>query len=280
MGRVEGKVAFITGIARGQGRSHALRLAEEGASIVGIDACEDVATVGYGLATEDDLAETVKLVEERDRRIIARKADVRRLDQIQAVVDEGLSEFGKIDVVCANAGIVSYAPAWEYTAEAWQTILDVNLTGVWHTIKAIVPSMLERGGGGSIILTSSAAGIKGFPNTAAYTVSKHGVIGLMRTLAAELAPHFIRVNALCPTNVKTGMIENDEIYKLFMPDEPEPSLDKAMAIFKQMNMIPVGWVEAVDISNVVLFLASDESRYLTSVALPVDAGATEKLAAG
>ncbi len=177
MGRMDGKVAFITGAARGQGRSHALRLAEEGAEIIAVDLCRPVETVPYEMPTPDDLAETAKLVEELDRRIVARQADVRDLGQLQAVVQEGISEFGHIDVVCANAGIGSVAPAMEMDEQTWQEMIDINLTGVWKTIKAAVAPMIERRQGGAVIITSSVAGLMGFPNLAHYVAAKHGVVG-------------------------------------------------------------------------------------------------------
>ncbi len=188
MQRVEGKVAFITGAARGQGRSHAVRLAQEGADIIAVDVCHGFDTVPYDGATEADLAETVKMVESLDRRIVARQADVRDLASLRASVDAGLSEFGHIDIVIANAGIASFAPALDLTEEMWQDMIDINLTGLWKTVKAAAPSMVERGQGGSIILTSSVAGIIAFPALAHYTAAKHGVVGLMRSLAIELAP--------------------------------------------------------------------------------------------
>ncbi|HEX4396258.1 MAG TPA: mycofactocin-coupled SDR family oxidoreductase, partial [Trebonia sp.] len=216
MGRVEGKVAFITGAARGQGRSHALRLAQEGADIIAVDTCHGFDTVPYDGATEADLAETVKQVEELDRRILAQQADVRDLSALQRVAEEGLSQFGQIDIVCANAGIASFAPALEMTEQMWQDVIDINLTGIWKTVKATAPSMVERGQGGSIILTSSVAGLSAFPSLAHYTAAKHGVTGLMRTLAVELAPHRIRVNSVHPTTVDTPMVANEASWSLFM----------------------------------------------------------------
>ena len=273
MGRVEGKVAFITGAARGQGRSHALRLAQEGADIVAVDICQDVETVGYAGATEADLAETVKQVEELDRRIVARQADVRDMAAMQAAVDEGLSQFGHIDIVCANAGIATFAPGHEMTDEVWQTTIDVNLTGVWRTIKACLPSMLERGQGGSIVLTSSTAGVAGIANIAHYAAAKHGVVGLMRVFAVELAPHMIRVNTVHPTSVRTPMVENPTTFELFT-GTPNATEEQAMPALKGLNALPIPWVEAVDISNAVLFLASDEARYITGTTMLVDAGGT------
>jgi SDR family mycofactocin-dependent oxidoreductase len=272
VGRVEGKVAFITGAARGQGRSHAIRLAQEGADIVALDICTDVGTVPYPGATEADLQETVKEVEALDRRIVAQQADVRDLAAVQRVVDEGLSQFGRIDIVCANAGIGSFAPALDLTEDQWDQVVDINLTGVWKTVKAAAPAMVERGEGGSIILTSSAAGLIAYPNLAHYTAAKHGVTGLMRVLAVELAPHRIRVNSVHPTTVDTPMIDNPAIYELFTGQQGL-SRDEASEAFKPLNALPIPWVEAVDISNAVLYLASDEARYVTGTTMVIDAGA-------
>ena len=273
MGRVEGKVAFITGAARGQGRAHAIRLAQEGADVVAVDLCQDVGTTPYPGATEADLQETVKAVEALDRRIVALQADVRDLGALQRAVDEGLSQLGHIDVVCANAGIGSYAPALELTEETWQDVVDINLTGVWKTVRAAAPSMVERGQGGSIVLTSSSAGLIAFPNLAYYTAAKHGVVGLVRALAVELAPHRIRVNSVHPTTVDTPMIQNPAIYELFTGQQGI-GREEAGEAFKPLNALPIPWVEAVDISNAVLYLASDESRYVTGTTMVIDAGAT------
>lgn len=226
MGRVDGKVAFVTGAARGQGRSHAIRLAEEGADIIAIDLCAEVQGMGYPPATPEDLAETVGRVESMDRRIVATQADVRDYDGLRRALDDGVAQLGQLDIVAANAGIGSlpYA-AQDITDEIWQDMIDVNLTGVWHTTKAATPHLISGGNGGAIVITSSAAGLKGYANVAHYSSAKHGLVGLMRTLAAELGPHNIRVTS--------------------------------------------------DISNALLFLAPDEGRYITAVALPVDAGVTQ-----
>jgi SDR family mycofactocin-dependent oxidoreductase len=273
MGRVEGKVAFITGAARGQGRAHALRLAEEGADIIAVDVCRDIATAPYAGATEADLAETVKQVEALDRRIVADRADVRDLGSLQRVVEDGVSQLGPIDIVCANAGIGSFGPALELTEEVWQDVVDINLTGVWKTVKATAPGMVQRGSGGSIILTSSIAGLIAFPNLAHYTAAKHGVTGLMRTLAVELAPHHIRVNSVHPTTVDTPMVANEAIYGLFMGGAQGVTRAEASEGMKALNAMPVPWVEAVDVSNAVLYLASDEARYVTGTTTVIDAGA-------
>ena len=277
-GRMEGKVAFITGAARGQGRSHAVRLAEEGADIVAVDICADIDTVTpfYPLATEEELAETVRAVEALDRRIVARRADVRDLDALQTAFDEGLAELGRIDTVVANAGIATYGRAWELTAEQWRDMIDVNLTGVFHTAKVAIPAMIDAGRGGSILFTSSIGGLKGIQHVAHYVAAKHGIVGLMRTLANELAPYSIRVNTIHPTNVDTIMIQNPGTWGMFAPGDPEPTAEKAMPGFRSLNGLPVPWVEPRDISNAVLFLASDEARYVTGVTFPVDAGAYVK----
>jgi (+)-trans-carveol dehydrogenase len=274
-GRVAGKVAFITGAARGQGRSHAIRLAQEGADIIAVDVCEDVDTVPYHGATQEDLAETVKAVEALDRRIVASKADVRDYASLKSALDDGVAQLGKLDIVSANAGIFSTAPTAELTEEEWGQMIDINLSGVWRTCKAAIPHLIANNGG-SIIITSSGAGLKGFPNFAHYVSAKHGVVGLMRTLALELAPNSIRVNSIHPTNVNTDMIQNDAMYRLFVPGSDHPTREEFAAVSQSMQALPIPWVEPVDISNALLFLASDEGRYITGVTFPVDAGITQK----
>jgi (+)-trans-carveol dehydrogenase len=272
-GRVEGKVAFITGAARGQGRSHAVRLAEEGADIIAVDLCDQVDTVPYPMATPDDLAQTVKEVEALDRRIVATQADVRDLAALRAAVDDGVAQLGRLDIVSANAGIASTdASTSDLSEQSWADMIDINLTGVWHTTKVAVPHLVAGGRGGSIVLTSSAAGLMAYPGIGHYVSAKHGVVGLMRTLALELAPHMIRVNSLHPTQVDTDMIQNETIWRMFAPDDPHPSRASFAPVSQEMNALPIPWVEARDISNALLFLASDEARYITGVALPVDAG--------
>jgi (+)-trans-carveol dehydrogenase len=272
-GRVTGKVAFITGAARGQGRSHAIRLAQEGADIIAVDLCGQIGTVPYPMATEADLAETVSEVEALDRRIVATQADVRDYGAVKAALDDGVAQLGRLDIVSANAGIFGFSTLEDMDETTWQDMIDVNLTGVWHAAKAAI-SHLRAAGGGSVILTSSTAGLKAIPNTGHYNAAKHGVVGLMRTLAAELAQDRIRVNSVHPTAVDTDMIQNAATYALFAPDLPEAerTRDVLAPRFGQLNLLPIPWVEAVDISNAVLFLASDEARYVTGVTLPVDAG--------
>ncbi|SDF48863.1 SDR family mycofactocin-dependent oxidoreductase [Blastococcus fimeti] len=278
MGKLDGKVAFITGAARGQGRSHALRLAQEGADIIAVDVLDQVGSVGYPLATQEDLDETVRLVEALDRRIVASKADVRDSAALKAAVDEGVSQLGRVDIVLANAGIASFAPVGELTDEMWDDMIDINLTGVFKTVRAALPHLRAHGEGGAIVITSSTAGIKGMANLAHYVSAKHGVVGLMKTLANELAPEMIRVNSVHPTSVDTDMIHNEAIYGLFMPDKAasEVTRDEVGEIFQALNALPIRWVDPVDISNAVLFLVSDDARYITGVQLPVDAGSVIK----
>lgn len=275
-GRVEGKVAFITGAARGQGRSHAVRLAQEGADIIAVDLCADLPGMGYPGATAEDLAETVSQVEALDRRIVATQADVRDYEALRRALDDGVTQLGRLDIVAANAGIGSLAYAAQDIGEdTWQNMIDTNLTGVWHTAKAATSHLISGGNGGAIVITSSAAGLKGYPNIAHYAAAKHGLVGLMRTLAAELGPYNVRVTSIHPTQVATQMILNEATYRLFVPDKDEPTEEDFRAASQQMHMLPIPWVEPVDISNALLFLASDEGRYITAVALPVDAGVTQ-----
>jgi SDR family mycofactocin-dependent oxidoreductase len=278
MGTLDGKVAFITGAGRGQGRSHAIRLAEEGADIIALDLCADaVETVGYPLATRDDLDETIARVQAKGRRAVQGVADVRDLAQVQAVVDDGIAQLGKIDIVCANAGIGTWAVAWEMTAQQWKDMIDVNLTGVFNAARAALPSMVERGEGGCVILTSSTAGLIGYANTAHYTAAKHGVIGLMKVLAQEAGLHGIRVNAICPTTVNTPLVINDATFQLFAPDLENPTADDVREPFASLNILPdVPWIEPSDVSEAVVWLASDAARYITGIALPIDAGNTVK----
>jgi SDR family mycofactocin-dependent oxidoreductase len=272
-GRVEGKVAFVTGAARGQGRSHALRLAQEGADIIAVDLTGQIDTVPYAMSTPADLDETVRQVEALDRRIVATQADVRDFDALKGALDAGVAQLGKLDIVSANAGIFSFGTLDELTEEQWSDMLAVNLTGVWHTVKAAIPH-LKANGGGSMILTSSTAGLLAIPNIGHYVAAKHGVVGVMKTAALELAPFNIRVNSVHPTSVNTDMIQNSAAYELFAPDlTPEQRTKEALAPrFQTLNVLPIPWVEPVDISNAVLWLASDESRYVTGLEVRVDAG--------
>ena len=278
MGVLDGKVAFVTGAARGQGRSHARRLAEEGADIIAIDACATPEWLSYPLASEADLAQTVKEVEAAGRRVVARRADVRDLGAVRAALDEGVAELGgRLDIVCANAGIISQpAATWEIDLDQWRELIDVTLTGVFVTVKATVPHMIAAGNGGSITLTSSGAALISGGGFADYKAAKSGVLSLTRTLACELAEHFIRVNAICPTAVDTPMIQNETLYRSFRPDLPNPGREDVKAGFQTMNLLPVPWVDAADVSNAIVWLASDAARYITGVTLPVDAGNQHK----
>jgi SDR family mycofactocin-dependent oxidoreductase len=272
-GALNGKVALITGAGRGQGRSHALRFAAEGADIIAVDVCKPIDSVPYPMASSEDLDETVRLVEELDGRIVARQADVRDLDAMTHAVDSGVTELGHLDIVCANAGIViqhADVTGRDIRAERWRDVIDVNLTGVWHTIKAALPPMIDQDTGGAIVITSSTAGLKGMPFIADYAATKHGVVGLMRTFAQELAPHRIRVNTVHPTGVRTAMVEN-AMTRSFMAQIS----DRAEKVGLE-NLLPVDMVEPVDVSNAVLWLVSDAGRYVTGASIPIDAGFTTR----
>ena len=268
MGRVEGKVAFITGAARGQGRSHAVRLAEEGADIIAVDLCEAVPNVEYVAATEADLAQTVKEVEATGRRIVATKADVRDREALGAAIEAGVGELGRLDIVVANAGICILKPWKQVTPDIWRDTLDINLTGAWNTIQLAAPHLVAQGGG-SIILISSAAGLKGLPFLSPYVASKHGMVGLMRAYSNELAEHSIRVNSIHPTGVDTAMGSGEGMAEVGTWLAENPKLGGMLN-----NALPVVITQPIDISNAVLFLASDESRYVTGLPMTVDAGNT------
>ena len=272
--RVEGKVAFITGAARGQGRSHAIRLAEEGADIIAVDICEQIESNLYPLATLEDLAQTVKAVESEDRRIIARKADVRDRTSLRGVLDEGIGELGGLDIVVANAGIM---PMGIGNPMDFIDATDVDLIGVMNTVAAALPHLREAG---SIVVTGSNAGL--MPGTtetgamggggAGYSWSKRTLVGYVEQLALQLATRMIRVNAIHPTNVNTLLINNREVYKVFRPDLEEPTQEDVLDAFTYFQAMPIPFVQPVDISNAVLFFASDEARYVTGQQLRVDAG--------
>ncbi|OBI78609.1 mycofactocin-coupled SDR family oxidoreductase [Mycobacterium sp. E740] len=276
-GRVAGKVAFVTGAARGQGRSHAVRLAQEGADIIAVDVCRAFDDSPAEGSTPEDLAETADMVKNLDRRIVTAEVDVRDFDALERVVDDGVEQLGRLDIIVANAGIGTVGTKLHKIAEpTWQEMIDVNLSGVWKSVKAGVPHLLAGGRGGSIVLTSSVAGLKAYPHTGHYTAAKHGVVGLMRTFAVELGQHSIRVNSVHPTHVNTPLLMNDKTYRMFRPDMDNPGPDDLAPICRTFHMLPIPWVEAEDISNAVLFFASDESRYITGVPLPVDAGSCLK----
>jgi len=279
VGRIEGKVAFITGAARGQGRAHAVRLAQEGADIIAIDICKPIDGFLNPAPTPADLAETADLVREHNRRIVTAEIDVRDYESLKAAVDSGVDQLGRLDVIVANAGISNAGNddggRLDKVGERdWQDMIDVNLSGVWKTVKAGVPHMLAGGRGGSIVLTSSVNGFKAYSNLLLghYVASKHGVVGLMRAFAVELGQHMIRVNSVHPTFVDTPMLLNEGLYRFVRPDLENPGPDDLAPFCQAFHTLPIPWVEAQDISNAVLFLASDESRYITGVTLPIDAG--------
>jgi (+)-trans-carveol dehydrogenase len=277
-GRVEGKVAFITGAARGQGRAHAVRLAQEGADIIAVDICKKIDTVDViAPSTPEDLAETADLVKGHNRRIVTAEVDVRDYDALKAAVDSGVEQLGRLDIIVANAGIGNGGQTLDKTSEAdWTAMIDINLGGVWKSVKAGVPHLLAGGRGGSIILTSSVGGLKAYPHCGHYVAAKPGVVGLMRTFAVELGAQNIRVNSVHPTNVNTPLFMNDDTMKLFRPDLENPGPDDMKVVGQLMHTLPIGWVEPEDISNAVLFLASDEARYITGVTLPIDGGSCLK----
>jgi SDR family mycofactocin-dependent oxidoreductase len=269
MGKLEGKVAFISGVARGQGRSHAIRLAEEGADIIGIDLLEQVGTIDYPMSTQADLDETVRQVEALDRRIHAVKADVRDIEAMTAAYRAGTAELGPVDIVLANAGIAPLGSAEPDPMKTFDDVVDINLRGVWNTVWPIAQDMVDRGQGGAIVLTSSTQGLtgRGSDGTAAaigYAAAKHGVVGLMRSFANWLSPHGIRVNTVHPTGVHTPMVENDVLGK-YINENPTAA---AMAA----NLMPIDLIDARDISNAIAWLVSDDARYVTGVTVPVDAG--------
>ncbi|MTD54687.1 mycofactocin-coupled SDR family oxidoreductase [Amycolatopsis pithecellobii] len=272
MGRMTGKVALITGAARGQGRAHAVRLAQEGAAIVALDACTTYDHIDYPLPTPDDLDETARLVKAEGGRIETMVADVRDSGQLDAAVQLALGNFGSLTTVCANAGIGGErGTVWHTHEDVWRTVLDVNLLGVWKTVRAAMPALID-GGGGSIVLTSSLGGIRGLRHTSAYVAAKHGVVGLMRTLANEAGEFNIRVNAVLPGTVNTPLAMNQATFRLFRPDLENPTVDDVRGTMRALALLPTPWVESEDITNAVLWLASDESRFVTGIELPVDGG--------
>lgn len=273
---LQGKVAFVTGAARGQGRSHAVRLAQEGMDIIAVDISTPIASMEgfYEVATAEDLAETVRQVEATGRKIVAREADVRDLAALKKAVEEGVAELGDINVVVANAGIFTFGQDTHLiTDEAWSDIQDINLTGVWHTYAAAADSLVRAGAGGSVIIISSLAGFKGLANVAAYTVSKHGIVGLMKVLANELGPHGIRVNTIHPNSIDTPMVKNAKTYGLFRPDMDDPQAEDAHDAFAGLNPMGKAWIEPEHVTNAVAWLASDQSYFVSGGQIPVDGAA-------
>ncbi len=275
MGRVAGKVALVTGAGRGQGRSHALRLAAEGADVIAIDVERLPDTVEYGQPGPGDLDETVRRVRERGRRGLGIVVDVRDADALTDAIATAVAQLGRLDIVCANAGINVTGPALELSSAMWQDVVDVNLTGTWNTCRAALPHLDD---GGSIVLTSSVLGLRGAASMAPYVASKHAVVGLMRALAAEpeVSGRMVRVNCVHPGNVHTPMLHSDVAYGLFRPDLERPTREDAESAMTAWNTMPLPAVEAEDVSAAVLFLASDEARYITGASLPVDLGAAAR----
>lgn len=275
-GGLEGRVAFITGAARGQGRAHALRLARDGADVIGVDICADLPSMNYANATAADLEETVRLVEKEGRRMIARQADVRDYQALKAAFDSAYAEMGRLDIVVANAGIIRIGSESDDFLVDWNDVIDTNLTGVFHTVRVALPALRAGGRGGSIVITSSTAGIKGTKaleaSSLAYTAAKRGLVGVMQNLANVLAPESIRVNTVHPTAVRSGMTENPVVQKL----HEDAAAGRANAISSLQNALPVGMIEPEDVANAVAFLVSDEARYVTGIQFPVDAGFSVK----
>lgn len=277
MGRVEGKVAFITGAARGQGRSHAIHLAEEGADVIAVDICEDIASNEYPLARPEDLDETARLVEKTGRRIVPVRADVRDRRALAAALEAGIAELGSLDVVVANAGICPLGEG--LPVEAFIDAVDVDLIGVMNAVHVALPRL---GAGASIIMIGSVAGLLSSASSgsgpqglggAGYSLAKRVIVEYSTTLAAKLAPKSIRVNAVHPSNCDTAMLHSAPMYKIFRPDLAEPTAEEAEAGFRSMQAMPIPWVDPSDISHAVVYLASDESRYVTGLQLRVDGGA-------
>lgn len=269
-----GQVAFVTGAARGQGRSHATRLAAAGIDIIGVDVCADIDSTSYEGSSEADLARTVELVEQAGARMVARRADVRDYDQLAGAFKEGLAEFGRLDYVVANAGIFAAGRAWEIPVVDWREMIDINLIGVWHTLRVALPPMIDSARGGAIVITGSIDAVKAMGNTTSYAAAKHGTLGLMKSLANEVGEFGIRVNSVNPTQVDTDMIQNQGVYKLFRPDLEVPTRQDVVASFSSVHVLPIPWIEPNDVSNAVLWLLSDQARYVTGAALNVDAGYT------
>jgi SDR family mycofactocin-dependent oxidoreductase len=271
MGSLDGRVAFITGVARGQGRAHAVRLAREGADIIGVDVCKDLPHMNYPNASPEDLDETVRLVEALDRRIVARQADVRDYAELKAAFDDGFAQFGRLDIIIANAGIIRLGDEQDFLAE-WKEVIDTNLTGVFHTVRAALGALTQGGRGGSIVITSSTAGLKGtgspLASAQAYSAAKRGLVGYMQCLANDLAPQMIRVNTIHPTGVVSGMTMNEPMQKLMA----EAASGSANGISAMQNALPIEILQAEDIANAVAWLVSDEASFVTGVQLPLDAG--------
>lgn len=270
--RFEDKVVFITGAARGQGREAAVRFAAEGANVIGVDLAAQLESIPYTMATPEDLATTVAQVEQVGGAMVSRVADVRDLAALEGAVAEGLERFGRLDMVVANAGVMATSLFTELSEAAWDEIVGTNLTGVWKTVRAAAPAIIEADRGGSVVVTSSIAGLKGMWVSAPYVASKHGVTGLMKTMALELSPNNIRVNSVHPSSVRTPMIENEYFTGVMRGDLENPTFEDVADVLNPMQALDLPWLESADIANAVLWLCSDEARGITGVSLPVDGG--------
>ncbi|WP_029429886.1 mycofactocin-coupled SDR family oxidoreductase [Blastococcus sp. URHD0036] len=271
MGAFDGKVVFITGGGRGQGRSHAVTLAEQGADIVLFDVPDQMSTVSYPPASAEDLKETQALVTGLGRRCLAIEGDVRSFEQVSGAVERGIEELGSVDIMLANAGVASYHQVSAMPPEAWSELIDINLTGVFHAMRAVLPHMIDRGSG-RIIATSSTMGRGGARNGGHYAASKWGIIGLVKSAALEAGQHGVTVNAVCPVAVLTPLIQNEEIYHLFRPDLENPTWEDCKDGFAALNPMGVSHIDALDVSHMVAFLASDQARFVTGAVFDVTAG--------
>jgi len=275
MGKLDGRVALISGGARGQGRSHALTLAREGADIIVFDICKQIGSVEIAMARKSDLDETADMIRHTGRRVVAMQGDVRDTASLNDVVSAGLKELGKIDIVVANAGILSFGPTEALPDDVWDDMIAVNLTGVYKTVRAALPAMIARKQGGAIVLTSSTAALRPYANHIHYVAAKHGVTGIMRALAHEMAKHRIRVNCVAPAACHTDFIINPTVFQLFTGNG-NISEEEAIPAFKTLNLMDEPWIYPEDVSNAIAWLVSDEARFVTGITLPVDLGLTNK----
>ncbi|CAM2957379.1 mycofactocin-coupled SDR family oxidoreductase [Prescottella defluvii] len=276
--RFEGKVALVTGAARGQGRSHAVAFAERGADLVICDRCENAAGIGYPLGTEDDLAETVRLIEAAGRKVIAEKVDTADRAALESLVARAEKDFGHIDIAVGNAGVSAIMPITDHDQTVWENVIGANLTGVFNTIAAVAPGMARRGYG-RIVTISSMLGRTALPGQAAYCASKWGVIGLSKSAAGELAPQGVTVNVVAPGNIDTPMVRNDTLYKVVRPDLAEPTWEDVAPVLQQNHAVPIAVLDPFDVTRTVLFLADEASANITGIVVPVDAGAASRTSA-
>ncbi|MFE4500042.1 mycofactocin-coupled SDR family oxidoreductase [Rhodococcus sp. NPDC056743] len=269
------KIALITGAARGQGRAHALALAERGATVIALDSCTDAETIPYPLARGEDLKDTQRLVEATGSRCLTFEVDTRDSESLKSVVAQCLDDFGRLDICIANAGVVSFGKVWELTDRQWATMIDINLTGTFNTLRAVAPPMIEQASG-RIITVASAAGRGGASNLGHYSASKWGVIGLTKTLALETAGTGVTANTVCPGTVSTDMVHNEAMYSLFAPDLTNPTRDQVQSRYASLNPMRVPWSETSDITAAVLYLASEQARHVSGITLEINAGVSAR----